>query len=522
MKRITRSKINKRIIKSFGRIGLTFLILFFALNFSKIQGTNSFFTDTATSSGNVMSAGYWIPELTMSVEAPDPDGWYRTAPCVTLTADINEEAGGITIYYEFSADGNPIDGGTVYPGACVPVPDGDPTHFQAQAYNNENHDWRSNIVSEDFKIHSGAKEGDVVINELMWMGSEKDNGDYKYTDEWIELKNTTSHEINIKNWNIYGAVSEGGGHLEIAANPLDDFNIPAHGYFLIANYSKSDSLINEDVDLVKTSINFNNNYDNNGQVILKDKGGNVIDSAPAVYDEHWPKGKNESGKKWSMERNLTPGDGTDSGSWHTCDREQMSSSDLATMKNYWDNNAQNYNCGTPGHVNLSKNDPTAPDFDPTYVETTPVNDPETIPDPEEEAVLEPAAEENNLPADIPNEVPAGDNTIQRSSDIVTGGEGNNIPANEAVGGETAPADETAAIPETPPVNIPADTSDTDNTNNNDNITERSSGNVTEEKDEIKPEVTNEESKSEENKTDEIKKEEPKAEETKPADNPTQI
>jgi|GEM_PF-6413175 len=204
-----------------------------------------------------------------------------------------------------------------------------------------------------------SKSKDVIINEVMWMGSKKDDETNKTADEWIELRNMTDHDINIKNWDIDGAVSGSGGHLEIAGGP-DDI-IPAHGYFLISNNEKDDSSINVTPNLVSTSIGFNNNYDDNGQLILKDKDGNVVDSTPNPSGHEWPKGTNDTDKKWSMERNDTPGDGIQAGSWHTCDPTSMTPTNLATMKSYWDSDAQNYNCGTPGYENLSENDPSSKD-----------------------------------------------------------------------------------------------------------------------------------------------------------------
>jgi hypothetical protein len=64
-----------------------------------------------------------------------------------------------------------------------------------------------------------------------------------------------------------------------------------------------------------------------------------------------------------MERNLFPGDGTDDNSWHTCDPTIMTVDQLALMNSYWKLSAHTYVCGTPGDSNLSKNDPTAPDFE---------------------------------------------------------------------------------------------------------------------------------------------------------------
>ena len=72
--------------------------------------------------------------------------------------------------------------------------------------------------------------GDVVINELMWMGSYNDIGDDKDFDEWIELRNMTDQPIDLTGWQLeHSAVSH--GNLVLAGI------IPANVYFIIANYN---------------------------------------------------------------------------------------------------------------------------------------------------------------------------------------------------------------------------------------------------------------------------------------------
>jgi hypothetical protein len=176
--------------------------------------------------------------------------------------------------------------------------------------------------------------GSVVINEVMWMGSTVSSA-----DEWIELRNTTNKNIDLSNWRIDGAVTGSGGHLEIPASGTHI--IPAYGYFLIANYPNDDShsSLNVKPNYDTTSLNLDNDYDDNGQVVLKDKDQNVIDSAPIPTSSSWPAGVNGTNKQ-SMERNTDPSSG-----WHTC-------TDVGcTSTAFWDMSGNNY--GTPGSANLS-------------------------------------------------------------------------------------------------------------------------------------------------------------------------
>ena len=188
----------------------------------------------------------------------------------------------------------------------------------------------------------GADEGDVVINEIMWMGSEGNTA-----DEWIELKNTTGEDIDLTGWEIERAGTGGSPILMIPSG-----TITAGGYFLIANYDSGASAISDAiaVDWATTGMKL----DNGGEVLtLKDEYSNLIDTTPSGA---WAKGVNEVGenpKKKSMERNDDPGTGASADDWHTCEDDGCKS----TI--FWDVEADNY--GTPKAANLSENDPTSPD-----------------------------------------------------------------------------------------------------------------------------------------------------------------
>lgn len=465
----------RRMRRIVARIAIAGFAVFAGVQMSLVPGTNAFFSDTAASAGNTMTAGTWIPILSMSVAPASPDGdngFYATTPCVTLSYSGLSSGMTATIFYEFSDDGDPVAGGTVYAGTCVPVPDGNPTHFQAVAVNDANPTWKSATVSRDFKVDtmcpfveltdpddgdtlsgsvdirgtvtdanphhywlviqtlggstvagpgtvndassftdedlmtwdttavsdgdyrikleardaagnkcpnqapvpsdpeedddsvdwievhvsntSPVGEGDVIINEVMWMGSVGHGN-----DEWIELLNTTGHDISIKNWNIEGAVS-GSGHLEIAGGPggpSADIVIPAYGYFLIANYDDgdSDSALAVSPDLVKSNLSLANDYDGNGALILKDSHGNTIDRTPAPSGSSWPDGYESSSLRKSMERNSDPGDGASPGDWHTC------VDDGCNDGTFWKtDDGDDY--GTPKAANLSENEHDTPDF----------------------------------------------------------------------------------------------------------------------------------------------------------------
>lgn len=173
---------------------------------------------------------------------------------------------------------------------------------------------------------------EVVINELMWMGSTI-NSD----DEWIELRNMTDSSIDISGWTITKFVTSEQTMLTITSG-----TIPANGYFLISKFDKdnpnsalnvdghTDSLVglrnsNMRIKLYSGAINDGNLVD-----IADDASGTPL----AGVDEGLP------GPRKSMSRINTPSDGTIAANWFTSENNSTT---------YWDGADGNY--GTPGGQN---------------------------------------------------------------------------------------------------------------------------------------------------------------------------
>jgi hypothetical protein len=267
----------------------------------------------------------------------------------------------------------------------VPIPDGDPTNFEAQAVNDENSDWVSNIISKNFKVDTAAKSGDVVINEVMWMGSTESS-----SDEWLELRNMTDHTINIGHWTIENAKHSGNKKITVP----DGTTIGPHGFFLIAKYDNDsgDSKLNVSVDDVDGALSLRDL--GNGNLVLRNGGDDTIDKAKGGI---WPAGWHGILFHMSMERNNNPKDGMESDNWHTC------VDDKCNNKDYWDDNGTNF--GTPGAANLSVNDPSSADYDPSVMEQKYFDAQETAVD--EEAPIEPVIPAAGAPA--VNPAPATEN-----------------------------------------------------------------------------------------------------------------
>lgn len=325
----------KKILISINKIGIFLLLIFGITEINKIPNTNSFFTDKEIANME-FSTGVWIPTLEMRVSPSEPDGkdgWYEKPPCVKLFSDIDN----VTIHYSFTSENNPIEG-TTEEDVCIYPPEGESV-FEAYAVNKDNDKWVSDEIREDFKVEFKTKEGDVVINELMWMGSLEDSD-----DEWIELRNITNRKIDLSNWNIKYAGSGKNGHIEIPHG----YSIEAKGYFLITAQKWNETEINLKADLDKdegyTNVSGMSLKDDGEKLVLEDKNKNTIDTA--WKDEHWNDGWHGLLLHMSMERDIDPGDGTLASSWHTCINRKCND------KEYWRN--QGFNFGTPGKENSTR------------------------------------------------------------------------------------------------------------------------------------------------------------------------
>lgn len=135
--------------------------------------------------------------------------------------------------------------------------------------------------------------GDVIINEIMWQGS---------SDEWIELRNTTGHTIDISQWTIENAAS--------VSNPIQispSTTLPAGALYLIAK-NKNSSTINVDPDQTTASVSL---LDGGEVLTLKTNTSQTIDTAFTGSGWFF----SASTPRKSVERKSPPGDGTQAANW---------------------------------------------------------------------------------------------------------------------------------------------------------------------------------------------------------------
>jgi len=156
--------------------------------------------------------------------------------------------------------------------------------------------------------------GDVVINEIAWMGTVAST-----SDEWIELYNTTDLAIDIEGWSIYGA--DTGQCINFSnADGHTTWSIPAQGYLIYANdeHDVNDAGGISIVDIWDATIGMNNTSP--GQIVLYDGPdctGNVIDTANQSTGD-WYAGEASPGYI-TMERHSRTISGTEQSNWATND-----------------------------------------------------------------------------------------------------------------------------------------------------------------------------------------------------------
>jgi len=143
----------------------------------------------------------------------------------------------------------------------------------------------------------GASPGDVVINEIAWMGTV-----YSYNDEWIELYNNSSSPIDLTGWGVKAV--DGSPKIFLVGT------IPAKGYFLLER-TDDETIRDLEADQIYTGALENTGED----VELRDALDNIIDSVPCEINGGWFAG--EKIGAYTMER-IDPGSpGTTKSNWHT-------------------------------------------------------------------------------------------------------------------------------------------------------------------------------------------------------------
>jgi len=176
--------------------------------------------------------------------------------------------------------------------------------------------------------------GDVVINEIAWMGTVASP-----SDEWIELYNTTDQAIGLATWTL-GAAD---------ATPAITLSgtIPARGYFLL---ERSDDNTVHDITADQVYTGALENNPDAETLFLKNAFGDIIDTANSNGGS-WPAGVNPTDEpaNWGTMERINPRASDSDTNWTT---------NNGIIRNGHDANNQPIN-GTPKAQNSATNPPTA-------------------------------------------------------------------------------------------------------------------------------------------------------------------
>lgn len=168
-----------------------------------------------------------------------------------------------------------------------------------------------------FFLYDAFEPGDVVINEIMY---DQPVG----TPEYVELKNTTSKFLNLKNWKIANDRSDIVlSNSDLVLHP-DSFIVFTREPSVLTDIHGSGYYVNLALPILRNA---------GDQVIVYDNGGAMVDSLQ--YDPSW------GGTKVALERRSSSVTGTIAANW---------GDSPSPLK------------GTPGKANLIEPDTTPPEF----------------------------------------------------------------------------------------------------------------------------------------------------------------
>jgi hypothetical protein len=175
--------------------------------------------------------------------------------------------------------------------------------LRVRAYVFDGTDSSTAAFSNPAPVH--FEKGDLVINEIAWMGSNRSSN-----DKWIELFNNSNRSIDFARTPFYISIS-GTTSSELT---LDSGIIPRGGYWLISTLEPSEpecafevSPDFRDIDLPITSSGF--------FIELHDFGGHLIDKVDASTGPLSGENMPSDSVKYTMARKTPPGDGSISSSW---------------------------------------------------------------------------------------------------------------------------------------------------------------------------------------------------------------
>lgn len=171
----------------------------------------------------------------------------------------------------------------------------------------------------------------------MWMGSKPDSN-HRYhgpKDQWIELKNVSGRNIpSLKGFYLTYKKASSGNENKLVEISYDE-EVRNGATILLSYYSENNSAINK---LPDDKMSAMEDYDAfQIKLYLKKNSNLLIDIAG---DGKSKPSQGDTENFYSMERNASPGDGSDYNNWHTC-------SDPDSTALYWDTGETERGTPTP-------------------------------------------------------------------------------------------------------------------------------------------------------------------------------
>ena len=148
-----------------------------------------------------------------------------------------------------------------------------------------------------FSINQQPSHSKIIINEVAWMGTSA-----SANDEWIELKNISSGEVDLTDWQLI----DQGEQIKINLASINGSKIYKSSQFILLERTDDDSVPNITADLIYSGALSNSSEG----LRLFDGQCNLIDEI--LVNPEWPAGNNTSAnERRTMERNANDFN------WHT-------------------------------------------------------------------------------------------------------------------------------------------------------------------------------------------------------------
>ena len=224
---------------------------------------------------------------------------------VDLTLDFAD-----TREVEFASDVTVQEGGYL-DMACRFSVDGGFTFLYGDSDGSDN--GYSTDKAGKLKAWGKPKPGAIVINEIMWMGSNQNT-----KDEWIELRNMTKAPYDLTGYRLTSVGIQGSDIVFEDTNPkvVHNLVLEPNAYFLVAQFDVDQSEVAHTPDIVANNTMFLSNTPPwTTRLIAPDN--TVVDQAHFSGQVGYNGDANLGRPDLSMERNAVPGDGLLDENWHT-------------------------------------------------------------------------------------------------------------------------------------------------------------------------------------------------------------